>query len=80
MAPDGCGMNRPALQSRIRAAIAADDEYQAARKAEKRKLGDRATKLQKLQLRNACVDDLCGPEMRSRLRFLRELLGEAANG
>jgi len=70
----------PTTVARIRAAVTADDEYQAARKAEKRKLGDRATKLQKLQLRNACVDDLCGPEMKSRMRFLRELLGEAANG
>ena len=36
--------------------------------------------LRALELRNACVDDLCGPEVRSRMRFLRELLGEVARG
>lgn len=73
-------MPDPSLTARIRAAITAEDEYQAARQAEKRGLGDRATKLRKLELRNACLDEVCGPEVKSRMRFLREVLREVGNG
>lgn len=73
-------MTRPALESRIRAAITADDEYRSLRRAERRGQGDRSATLRALELRNACVDDLCGPEVRSRVRFLRELLVEVARG
>lgn len=65
------------MESRIRAAITADDEYRALRRAERRGQGDRSATLRALELRNACVDDLCGPEVRSRMKFLRELTAAA---
>ncbi len=40
----------------------------------------RALTLRALELRNACMNELCGPEVRSRMRFLRELLGEVGCG
>lgn len=73
-------MIRPTMEARIRAAITADDEYRSLRRAERRGQGDRALTLKALELRNACMDKLCGPEVRQRMRFLRELLGEVARG
>lgn len=72
-------MIRPTMEARIRAAITADDEYRSLRRAERRGQGDRALTLKALELRNACMNDLCGPEVRSRMRFLRELLGEVGH-
>lgn len=73
-------MIRPTMEARIRAAITADDEYRALRRAERRGQGDRSATLRALELRDGCMSDLCGPEARSRMRFLRELLGEVARG
>lgn len=69
----------PTTVARIRAAVAADDEYRSLRRAERRGQGDRTATLRALKLRDGCMNDLCGPEVRSRMRFLRELLGEVGH-